>query len=225
MKGNLLELVEQCAPMEHNNTKVASAFKRASEMAALGFKKVAEDLVKKAKLEEKLNRLSLYKYVAITPDKIKAFLEAKADAYNKQYEGSKWSTPRADSNWHVFYTGYSTYRTVNVWGSNPLLVDEAPTTQKHKCFEAPTVHRSSTAKGTIGYFRWKEEKVEDYGALPPESVLKTYAEHKERRLFDYFTIASVEGIHDPLLLGRLNDDETRYYIAQWGDDVKLDDVI
>ena len=79
---------------------------------------------------------------------------------------------------------------------------------------------------TIGRFEWKEERVEDYEGLPPAPVIKTFKEHKTRKVFDYFTIASVNDIPDPLLLGRINgDDDNRWFIAQWGKDVCLDDLI
>lgn len=79
---------------------------------------------------------------------------------------------------------------------------------------------------TIGRFEWKEERVEDYDGLPPAPVIETFKEHKARKVFDYFTIASVNSVPDPLLLGRIDgDDDNRWFIAQWGEDVCLDDVI
>jgi hypothetical protein len=79
---------------------------------------------------------------------------------------------------------------------------------------------------TIGRFEWKEERVEDYEGLPPAPVIETFKEHKARKVFDYFTIASVNSVPDPLLLGRIDgDDDNRWFIAQWGADVCLDDLI
>lgn len=79
---------------------------------------------------------------------------------------------------------------------------------------------------TIGRFEWKEERVEDYEGLPPAPVIKTFKEHKARKVFDYFTIASVNSVPDPLLLGRIDgDDDNRWFIANWGTDVCLDDLI
>jgi len=79
---------------------------------------------------------------------------------------------------------------------------------------------------TIGRFEWNEERVEDYDGLPPVEVLETFKEHKARGAFDYFTIASVNSIPDPLLLGRIDgDDDNRWFIDNWGTDVCLDDLI
>jgi len=79
---------------------------------------------------------------------------------------------------------------------------------------------------TIGRFEWKEVPVEEYEGLPPAPVLETFKEHKARKVFDYFTIASVNSVPDPLLLGRIDgDDDNRWFIAQWGKDVCLDDLI
>lgn len=92
-------------------------------------------------------------------------------------------------------------------------------------FTAHTIHASSNDPKKIGKFVWEEVKVGEYGGVPPTEVLEAFEMHKERNCFDYFTISSVKGIPDPLLLGRLNGSEARYFCAQWGEDVALDDLI
>lgn len=229
--NDLMELVEQCETFEHSNEKAAGAMKKAQELAHLGFKAVANEILRKASLEEKLNKLSQYKYVAITPEKIKVFLKNKADAYNKEHNGDGSNLAIQQSSWRdygsVLYfsvpgTTVSEQIFTNTFfgtGSGALREEQV------EIFEALTCHSSSTEKGTIGKYRWTETPVEQYKTLPPENVLNTFKTHKSRKVFDYFTIASVEGIHDPLLLGRLKGDNRCYFIAQWGDDIKLDDVI
>jgi hypothetical protein len=92
-------------------------------------------------------------------------------------------------------------------------------------FEAATEDHSTTREGTIGKFRWTESPVEQYAGIPPLNVLHKFKDEKAKNVFDYFTIASVNAVRDPLLLGRIEDSSNRYFIAQWGDDVSLDDVI
>ncbi len=83
----------------------------------------------------------------------------------------------------------------------------------------------SSEDGKIGQYAWKEEKLEDYKGIPPKEALEALKEHQERQVFDYFTIASVKGIKDPLLLGKINGVEDRFFITQWGSDVNLDDIL
>lgn len=81
--------------------------------------------------------------------------------------------------------------------------------------------------GDVEGYGWcfSEVPVYNYEGIPPASVLKTMAEHLGRGLFDLFTVATVEKVQDPLLLGRVAGCDDRFFIAQWGDDVSLDDLI
>ena len=92
-------------------------------------------------------------------------------------------------------------------------------------FTAKTCDYYSYDSTTIGKFVWTENRLGNYKGIPPKEVIETLKEHKERQVFDYFTIAAVEGVRDPLLLGRLNNVADRFYIAQWGTDVTLDDLL
>lgn len=77
----------------------------------------------------------------------------------------------------------------------------------------------------VGKFEWSETPIDKYEGIPPEGVLKRFAEVKETKVFDRYSVATVKAVKDPLLLGHIDGSEDRYFIAQWGDDVKLDDVI
>lgn len=78
---------------------------------------------------------------------------------------------------------------------------------------------------------WVEAAVAKYKGIPPDDVLGKLEEAKKAGAYDYFTIATVDTrltktpIRDPLLLGRINGSTDRYFLAQWGDDISLDDVI
>ncbi len=111
-------------------------------------------------------------------------------------------------------------------GTGYMRQDYTDNTEAMPTFVEKTCDYDLTKEGTIGKFEWTEVPVEEYEGLPPKRVLETFKKHKERKVFDYFTIASVEGIKDPLLLGRLNGERSkRWFIAQWGIDVSLDDLI
>ena len=79
-----------------------------------------------------------------------------------------------------------------------------------------------------GTLQWREVLIEKYNAIPPEFVLEKLAEAKKSLCFDYYTVATIEfkakTKPDPLLLGRIKDNRTRYFIAQWDNDLRLDDI-
>jgi hypothetical protein len=69
-------------------------------------------------------------------------------------------------------------------------------------------------------------KTENYSDIPPTEVLEDMDNAKED--FDYFEIGKIEGCHeykDPIAFGRIKGCPDRFYIAQWGDDVKIEDII
>jgi hypothetical protein len=82
-----------------------------------------------------------------------------------------------------------------------------------------------TNGGETGQFTYREIKLENYPSIPPKETLEVLKEHKDKHLFDYFTIGSVEKVKDPILWGRIDDSSDRYFICQWGEDISLDDVI
>lgn len=69
-------------------------------------------------------------------------------------------------------------------------------------------------------------KISDYTQLPPNSVLESLKKAQEKKCFDDFHIAYIEKVKDPILFGKINGFENLYfYIDQWGDDVKIEDII
>ena len=68
--------------------------------------------------------------------------------------------------------------------------------------------------------------IKDYEKLPPDSVLEDLKEAQEKGCFDSFQIAYIEKVKDPILFGKITDFSYLYfYISQWGDDVKIEDII
>lgn len=74
---------------------------------------------------------------------------------------------------------------------------------------------------------WNEVSIKEYAGCPPDAVLESLKLHKERGIFDEFTVATVSmrEVKDPLLLGVVHGIKERAFLAQWGDDVSLDDII
>ena len=70
--------------------------------------------------------------------------------------------------------------------------------------------------------------IEQYQEVPPAEALGKLREAKALDCFDSFevaTIKSVTVVPDPILLGRIIGCENRYFIAQWDDDVKIEDIL
>ncbi len=132
----------------------------------------------------------------------------------------------ANTWWNKSTTASTSATATSLFGLYDELVGMQPAVSpSDERIHAITVDLSSTAPGTIGRFEWLEEKVEEYAGIPPQNVLEKFADVKRKNAFDYYTVASVNSIPDPLLLGRIFNSNSRYFIAQWGKDVCLDDVI
>lgn len=62
--------------------------------------------------------------------------------------------------------------------------------------------------------------------VPPQDVLEKIEAAKNVGCFDYFEIAYVEEVKkDPIVFGRIQDCPDRFFIAQWDDDVSIEQII
>lgn len=68
-------------------------------------------------------------------------------------------------------------------------------------------------------------KLEDYGTLPPPHVLDSLETAQERKCFDRFEVAHIVKVADPILFGRVDGCNDRFFVDQWDDDVSIDDLI
>jgi len=78
----------------------------------------------------------------------------------------------------------------------------------------------------LGITKWVETPIKDYEGIPPPHVLEALKLARERNLFSSFEIAELhfqEKAPDPLLLGFV--EKERFIIAQWDDDIVVDDLI
>ncbi len=65
----------------------------------------------------------------------------------------------------------------------------------------------------------------DYETVPPDHVLTNLETAQGRGCFDAFEIGYIKNIKDPLLFGRVTGTPNRFFIDQWDDDVKIDDLL
>jgi len=251
----LLELIDSAEGSKDFYTKTDENLDRAAELEALGFHSMAEEIVKQIQFKDKLNRISEFNYLKITEEKIGKFLDKKVELYNanhgkapkeemnyahlahvmdywrvaargggmsfmeqeRQQMALALSQPLFGARGGSGFGGFSNEAGGEWWPGVFTPMSKSITISRRTC--------DYTTGGEIGQFLWKETPLSEYKALPPKDVLETLKIHKDRNLFDYFTIASVEHIKDPLLFGRIKNSTDRYFVAQWGEDIALEDVL
>lgn len=65
----------------------------------------------------------------------------------------------------------------------------------------------------------------NYNEIPPDQALHKLEEAQERKCFDSFEVAHIKKVEDPIIFGRIHDCEDRFYVAQWDEDVKIEDIL
>jgi hypothetical protein len=70
--------------------------------------------------------------------------------------------------------------------------------------------------------------LKDYPEAPPVHVLNALENAVTDGIFDRFEIAKIDWIRevkDPIIFGRIKGCTDRFFIAQWDDDVRIEDII
>lgn len=67
--------------------------------------------------------------------------------------------------------------------------------------------------------------LKDYPEVPPTDVLDCLEGAVQHQCFDAFEVAHIVNVKDPILFGRVEGCSDRFYIAQWDDDVKIEDIL
>lgn len=107
-----------------------------------------------------------------------------------------------------------------------------------------TVTRSLTKKwrqyGELhkeySYLQLDFTTIHNYPAAPPAEVLVELEKAKGMGCFDRFEVCTLQRhyyreskpvfrLPDPILFGRIDGSENRYFIAQWDDDIKIEDIL
>lgn len=105
----------------------------------------------------------------------------------------------------------------------------------HTIVNTPTVRIVVKEPGFFGRtlitkLSWMEECFEKYQKIVPKNVALKYKQVNDEILFDRITIATlryeeIEPDKDPLLIGRIADSSLRFVLAQWDNDILLDDLL
>jgi hypothetical protein len=79
---------------------------------------------------------------------------------------------------------------------------------------------------TETYDTLKFESIDKFGRVPPDHVLASLETAIERKCFDSFEVAHIETVKkDPILFGRVNGCTDYFFIDQWDNDVKIEDIL
>ena len=83
--------------------------------------------------------------------------------------------------------------------------------------------KNSSRYKTLAFF-----SPQNYGEIPPQFVLEKMKDAAADNIFDSFEIAKIDWkveIKDPILFGRIEGCTDRFFIAQWDDDVSIEDIV
>lgn len=78
---------------------------------------------------------------------------------------------------------------------------------------------------TDGGRAWKElsfSRIEDYDKCPPDDVLVKLEDAQKVNCFDYYEVAYIRQVKDPIIFGRITKCTDRFFIGQWDDDITID---
>lgn len=94
---------------------------------------------------------------------------------------------------------------------------------------AETRKRNNNAAAyMITYDTLRFRDISVYPGCPPADVIQKVKEAKAHDIFDSLEVADIESVVeyvDPIIFGRIHGCDDRFYIAQWGDDVNIDDIL
>lgn len=86
----------------------------------------------------------------------------------------------------------------------------------------------SVLGGGTTYDRLVFVALKDYSKVPPDHVLESLETAKGRGCFDSFEVGVLETVEvrpDPLLIGRVRGSEDRFFLDQWDNDVRIEDIL
>lgn len=88
-----------------------------------------------------------------------------------------------------------------------------------------TLTQDKTARS---YKRLMFTAIENYTKIPPQDALYRLEAAMADAVFDGFEVATIQWIKeviDPIIFGRIDGCTDRFFIAQWDDDVKIEDIV
>lgn len=88
--------------------------------------------------------------------------------------------------------------------------------------------RRSSLSYSYTYDRLAFTPISFYGNCPPPEVLEKVRDAKKLGCFDSFEVATIESVKvipDPIIFGVIQGCPNKYFVAQWDNDVKIEDIL
>lgn len=85
-----------------------------------------------------------------------------------------------------------------------------------------------TGLGSSTYDRLAFVPLKSYSKVPPDHVLESLEKAKGHECFDFYEVGVLESVEvrpDPLMIGRIIGSDDRFFIDQWDNDVKIEDIL
>lgn len=76
-----------------------------------------------------------------------------------------------------------------------------------------------------GYKMLDFQSIEQYKNVPPADVLNALEAAQGHKCFDKYEVAFIRQVEDPILFGLINGCGDLFYLAQWDNDVKIEDIL
>lgn len=70
--------------------------------------------------------------------------------------------------------------------------------------------------------------LEEYGKIPPEPCLAQLERAHQRNCFDWYEVADISTVvqrPDPIIFGRINGCDDRFFVTQWDTDIDINDIL
>jgi len=99
------------------------------------------------------------------------------------------------------------------------------TEEKVADFQSKLRKKTANWDGRQGYHKLDFVPVESYENVPTPDVLAEMEVAQGRKCFDSYEVAYIKQVEDPLLFGRIKGCPDRFFIAQWDNDVSIDDIL
>ena len=100
--------------------------------------------------------------------------------------------------------------------------------EKMAAFQQKLREESYKRSAISGRSRWKElafTPLHAYTETPPAHVLDSLEAANAHKCFDKFAIAHIVNVEDPILFGYIDGCTDHFFIDQWDDDVKIQDIL
>lgn len=78
------------------------------------------------------------------------------------------------------------------------------------------------------YDKLRFRAIKEYPNVPPANVLEDVKKARDLGCFDTFEVADIQTVEvrpDPIIFGRVSGCDNRFFISQWDNDVKLEDIL